>query len=65
MLVKGGFLEDFNIGVNLIGGFLQFTKTAFEAIWGYIWKHTVEKSQTNVTDVTMPLLMQAIWGDTW
>ena len=36
-----------------------------QAIWGHIWKHTVEKSQTNVTNVIMHLLMQAIWGRTW
>ena len=24
--------------------------------WGHIWKHTVEKSQTNATSVTIPLL---------
>ena len=36
-----------------------------QAIWGAIWKHTVEKSQTNATNVTLPLLRQAIWGDIW
>ena len=35
------------------------------AIWGDIWKHTVEKSQTNATNVTMPLLKRSIWGDIW
>ena len=36
-----------------------------QAIWGHIWKHTLEKSRTNATNVIMPLLMQAIWGDIW
>ena len=27
-----------------------------------IWQHTVEKSQTNAINATMPLLRQAIWG---
>ena len=30
-----------------------------------IWKHTVGKSQRNVTSVIMHCLRQAIWGDTW
>ena len=34
-----------------------------QAIWGHIWKHTVEKSQRNATNVTLPLLGQALWGD--
>ena len=34
-----------------------------QAPWKFIWKHTVEKSQTNATNVTMHLLRQAIWGD--
>ena len=36
-----------------------------QAIWGYIWKCTVEKSQTNATNVTMHRLIQALWGDIW
>ena len=30
-----------------------------------MWKCTVEKSRTNATNVTMPPLRQAIWGDIW
>ncbi len=30
-----------------------------------IWKHTPEKSQINATNVTMPLIGQAIWRDIW
>ena len=36
-----------------------------QAIWGYIWKYTAEKSQTNAAIVIIPLLSQAIWGDIW
>ena len=36
-----------------------------QAIWGDIWKHTVEKNHTNATSVTMHPLGQAIWGDIW
>ena len=36
-----------------------------QAIKGYIWRRTVEKSQTNATNATMPLLRHAIWGDIW
>ena len=32
-----------------------------QAVWGNIWKRTVEKSQTNATNVTMHPLRQAIW----
>ena len=32
---------------------------------GDIWKHTLEKNQTNATSVIMPLLRQANWGDIW
>ena len=35
------------------------------AIWGDIWKCTVEKSQTNAASVTMHLLEQVIWGNIW
>ena len=36
-----------------------------QTIWGHIWKIKVEKSQTNATNVTLPLLGQTIWGDIW
>ena len=36
-----------------------------QAIWGDIWKHTVEKNQTSATNATMHPLKQAIWGDIW
>ena len=36
-----------------------------QAIWGNIWKRTVEKRRTNATSVTLPFLRQAIWGDIW
>ena len=36
-----------------------------QAIWGGIWKCTVEKSQVNVTNVTLHPLRQAIWGGVW
>ena len=36
-----------------------------QAIWGSIWKHTVEKNQTNATSVTLHPLMQVIWGRIW
>ena len=36
-----------------------------QAIWGDIWKFTVEKNQTNATSVTMHPLLQVIWGDIW
>ena len=35
------------------------------AIWGLIWKRTVEKSQTNATNVNMHPVMQALWGHIW
>ena len=35
------------------------------SVWGIIWKHTVEKNQTNATSVTLHPLMQAIWGSIW
>ena len=38
----------------------QFT----QAIWGHIWKFTVEKSQ-NATNVTTHPLMQVIWEHIW
>ena len=31
-----------------------------QEIWGHIWKHTVEKSYTNVTGVTLPPLGQTL-----
>ena len=36
-----------------------------EAIWRDIWKRTLEKSLTNVTNVTMPLLSEEPWRDIW
>ena len=36
-----------------------------QAIWWHNWKCTEEKSQTNATNVTMPLHLHAIWGDIW
>ena len=36
-----------------------------QAIWGNIWKSTVEKRQTNAINANMHLLMQAIWGRIW
>ena len=36
-----------------------------QEIWSYIWKRKVEKSQTNATNVTLPLLGKAIWGHIW
>ena len=36
-----------------------------QAIWGHIWKRTVEKSQTNAPSVILHLLGQAIWGHIW
>ena len=33
--------------------------------WGHIWKPIVEKSQTNATNVTLPLFGQTIWGHIW
>ena len=35
----------------------------WQAIWGDIWKHTVEKNQINVNSVTLHPLRQAIWKD--
>ena len=36
-----------------------------QALWGHIWKCTVEKSQTNATSVTLPLLGQTFWRHIW
>ena len=36
-----------------------------QAIWGYIWKYTLEKNRTNATCVTMHPIMQAHWGHIW
>ena len=36
-----------------------------QAIWGHIWKRTVEKSQMNATNVTLHPHRQEIWGDIW
>ena len=35
------------------------------AIWGDIWKRTVEKNQTNATCVTLHPLIQVHWGIIW
>ena len=37
----------------------------WQAVWGDIWKPTVEKSQTNAINVTMHLLVQTVWGYVW
>ena len=50
-----GQISATNVSMNLLG----------LAIWGVIWKDTVEKNQTNATNVTMHPLRQEIWGDTW
>ena len=34
-------------------------------VWKIIWKRTVEKSQTNATNVTMLALIQVHWGHIW
>ena len=34
-------------------------------IWDNFWKHTVEKSQTNATSVTLHALIQVLWGHIW
>ena len=34
-----------------------------QAIWGHIWERTVEKSQTNATNVTLHPHGQGIWRD--
>ena len=34
-----------------------------QAIWGHIWKRTMEKSQTNAINVILHCLMQVLWGD--
>ena len=36
-----------------------------QAIWGQIWKLTVEKSRTNAISVTTSHLGHAIWGHIW
>ena len=36
-----------------------------QTIWRHIWSRTVEKSQTNVTNVTLPLLGQMFWEHIW
>ena len=33
--------------------------------WRFTWKRTMEKIQTNITDVTMHPFRQPIWGNTW
>ena len=45
---------------------LRMTKTLLMWPWPVgIWNCTVEKSQTNATNVTMHPLLQAIWGHIW
>ena len=36
-----------------------------QAIWGHIWKLTLEKKRTNATNATLHLFGQTIWGDIW
>ena len=36
-----------------------------QAIWGLVWKHTVEKRQRNATSATMYPSRQAVWGYIW
>ena len=36
-----------------------------QAIWGDLWKSTMEKSRTNATCVTLHPLGHAIWGHIW
>ena len=36
-----------------------------QAVWEHIWKHTVEKNQTNATNATLLLFRQAIWEGIW
>ena len=36
-----------------------------QAVWGDIWKCTLEKSETNATSAIMLPLNQAIWGHIW
>ena len=36
-----------------------------QVIWGYIWRHTVEKTQTYATSVTLRPLMYIFWGHIW
>ena len=36
-----------------------------QAIWGHIWKHTLETNRTNATNATMRRLIQSIWGNIW
>ena len=38
-----------------------------QTIWGHIWKHTLEKSQSNATKLngTMPALILVQWGNMW
>ena len=36
-----------------------------QALWRIIWKHTLEKSQTNAISVTLHSLRLSIWRDIW
>ena len=53
------------MGKNQIGAANVTMHAVGQAIWGHIWKRTVEKSQTNATNVTMHPLGHTIWGDIW
>ena len=50
-----GQISATNVSMNLLG----------LAIWGVIWKDTVEKNQTNAINVTMHPLRQVNWRDIW
>jgi len=43
----------------------DYMSTLIQVHWGHIKQDTVEKSQTNATNVTLHLLGQVIWGDIW
>ena len=36
-----------------------------QAVWGHIWKGTVEKRQTNAGSVFLHPLIQVLWADMW
>ena len=38
----------------------EYAYKQMQTIWGHIWKHTVEKSYTNVTGMTLPPLGQTL-----
>ena len=45
--IKSNWINATNVNFHLLG----------QAIWGYIWKHTVKKRQTNATSVTFHFLI--------